>query len=535
MSNTQANNKIIPIVVGVTGHRDIRKEDVSVLEKTVLGELQKIQREYPDSPVWMLNSLAAGADQLCARVALSMNIPLYCPLPMPEEEYRKDFSAEESEEYQALRSKAADVFVVPYSGAQGDGRDYLYRQAGIYVVSHSHVLLALWDGKPGSAQGCGTAEAVDFMLKGNDQDGNMFRAANDGAVIHVATPRVSKGQEFPITVSILENETGSLRDVLAKTDRFNKDVRNERLRDGELLLPPEYLHHIVSSRLQTVYHAADQLSMKWQKHYIKILGMLAAFSVMLVLFYLLYDEAELHTCLIWYGATIALYALFYRLIARRRQHDKYLQYRALAEALRVQLYLYALGSKECVCDDFTWTQKHDATWVKSAVCALLIGTPEEDAVPTDVVKKAWIDGQRAYHERAGRRDAGKHRAQELATRAMLTCTIVLWLFALVLEYFFRDTMAIVLFGLTLRAWIKILWGSLSAVTVFVSGYYGKQSLARKSFDHEKMKHLFASAALQYDLDPQSRMELFRQLGREELIENGNWVSYCRENTPDFSV
>jgi hypothetical protein len=50
-----------------------------------------------------------------------------------------------------------------------------------------------------------------------------------------------------------------------------------------------------------------------------------------------------------------------------------------------------------------------------------------------------------------------------------------------------------------------------------------------------MKHLFASAALQYDLDPQSRMELFRQLGREELIENGNWVSYCRENTPDFSV
>ena len=96
-------------------------------------------------------------------------------------------------------------------------------------------------------------------------------------------------------------------------------------------------------------------------------------------------------------------------------------------------------------------------------------------------------------------------------------------------------MVIVLSGFTLRVWIKILWGSLSAVTVFVSGYYGKQSLARKSIDHEKMKHLFASAALRYDLAPQSRMELFRQLGREELIENGNWVSYCRENTPDFSV
>ncbi|HPY64098.1 MAG TPA: hypothetical protein PL100_05555 [Bacillota bacterium] len=534
MSNTEVSNNI-PIVVGVTGHRDLRKEDISALEKAVLGELQKIQREYPNSPIWMLNSLAAGADQLCARVALSLQIPLYCPLPMPEDEYRNDFSVEESKEYQALRSKAADVFVVPYSEEQGEGRDYLYRQAGIYVAAHSHVLLALWDGKHGSAQGFGTAETVDFMLKGNDQDGNMFRAANDGAVIHVATPRVSKEQEFPVTVSLLENQTGSLRVVLEKTDRFNRDVRNEKLPDGELLLPPEYLHHTVSNRLQNVYDAADQLSMKWQRHYLKILGVLAVFSVILVLLYLLYDEADLYTCLIGYGGAIFLYALFYRLIARRRQHEKYLQYRALAEALRVQLYLYALGGRECVCDDFTWTQKHDATWVKSAVYALLIGTPQEEIVPTDVVKKVWIDGQRAYHERAGRRDAGKHRAQELATRAMLTCTIVLWLSAFVLEYFFRDTMAIVLFGLTLRAWIKILWGSLSAVTVFVSGYYGKQSLARKSFDHEKMKHLFASAALQYDLDPQSRMELFRQLGREELIENGNWVSYCRENTPDFSV
>ena len=535
MSDTQANKNTIPIVVGVTGHRDIRKEDIPALENAVSGELQKIQRKHPNSPVWMLNSLAAGADQLCARVAFSLQIPLYCPLPMPEEEYRKDFSAEESEEYQALRNKAADVFVVPYSGPEGEERDNLYRQTGIYVAAHSHVLLALWNGEPGSEHGCGTAEAVDFMLKGDYQNGKMFRPSNEGAVIHIATPRVSKTQEFPVTVNLLENEAGSLKEVLAQTDRFNRDVRKESFQDVEPLLAPEYIHHAVSNRLQKVYDAADQLSMKWQKHYLKIMGVLAAFSVMLVMFYLLYDEAELNICLIGYGGAIVLYALFYQQIARRRQHDKYLQYRALAEALRVQLYLYALGSRECVCDDFTWTQKHDATWVKSAVYALLIGAPEKEAVPADVVKKAWIDGQRAYHERAERRDAGKHRTQELATRAMLTCTIVLWLVALVLEYFFRNAMVIVLSGFTLRVWIKILWGSLSAVTVFVSGYYGKQSLARKSIDHEKMKHLFASAALRYDLAPQSRMELFRQLGREELIENGNWVSYCRENTPDFSV
>ena len=71
--------------------------------------------------------------------------------------------------------------------------------------------------------------------------------------------------------------------------------------------------------------------------------------------------------------------------------------------------------------------------------------------------------------------------------------------------------------------------------MFVAGYYGKLSLERKSDDHEKMREFFAMASQRYDSDPDSRTELFRLLAREELIENGNWVSYCRENKPDFSV
>ena len=30
-------------------------------------------------------------------------------------------------------------------------------------------------------------------------------------------------------------------------------------------------------------------------------------------------------------------------------------------------------------------------------------------------------------------------------------------------------------------------------------------------------------------------ELLRMLAREELIENGNWSSYQRDNTPDISL
>lgn len=525
----------IPIVVGVTGHRDLRPGDVPVLEKAVTEQLQKLQRDYPHSPIRMLNSLACGADQLCARVAVALDIPLYCPLPMEESEYRRDFTPAELAEYDTLRGKAEEAFTAPATEPPQPGRDYFYRQAGIYVAAHSHILLALWDGVPGKPAGCGTAEAVDFMLQGNYRESKIFRAANDGAVMQIATPRASKGQSVSIEARLLENEPGSLKKVLTQTDRFNREARKITQPSGAPLLPAEYAEKPVPHRLQAVYDAADRLSMNWQKRYLKIMGVLAAFSVLLVLFYLLYDEAELNGCLIGYGGAVVLYALFYRLIAHRQQHERYLEYRSLAEALRVQTYLYALGNRECVCDDFTWTQKHDTTWVKGAVCALLIGQDEREPLSEDTVKALWIDGQLAYHQKACRRDAGKHRRQERTTRAMVACTLATWLVVVLLEYVFRGIMSTLLLGLTLRTWFKILWGCLSAVTVFVSGYYGKLSLERKSLDHEKMSSLFATAARQYENDPAHRKELFRQLGREELIENGNWSSYCRENTPDFSV
>ena len=528
-------NSVIPLVVGVTGHRDLRAQDIPALEAAVKRQLQQLQQQLPLSPIHMLNAQAAGGDQLCARVALSLQIPLYCPLPMEEAEYCKDFTADELTQYRALRNAAAEVCVAPHIEPERPERDYLYRQAGIYVAANCHVLLALWDGTPGKPDGCGTAEAVDFMRKGSYRGAPLFLPANDGAVIHIATPRASKGQSFPVTETLLENERGALHTVLSQTERYNRDVCRIKPDGGWPLLAEEYLQAPIISRLHAVYLAADQLSLYWQKRYLRIIGALSAFSVLLALFYLLYGSVGNYAFLMGYSAVMLLYILFYRFIARRQQHDKYLQYRTLAEVLRVQLYLHAIGVEGCVCDDFTWTQKHDATWVKEAVCALLIGAPEEAGVSPDEVKAVWIDGQRDYHAKAGKRDGKNHRTKERTTGAMLKGIVVLWLVVLVMATLFRTALETAVLGLALRSWFDILWGCLSVVTVFVAGYYGKLSLERKSDDHEKMHEFFAMASQRYDSDPDSRTELFRLLAREELIENGNWVSYCRENKPDFSV
>jgi hypothetical protein len=78
-------------------------------------------------------------------------------------------------------------------------------------------------------------------------------------------------------------------------------------------------------------------------------------------------------------------------------------------------------------------------------------------------------------------------------------------------------------------------GGISAITLFISGYYGKLSFERKSFDHEKMVLLYSAANSQFDNEYFDRTKLFLELAREEIIENGNWFSYCRENPPSFNV
>ena len=134
------------------------------MKAVVREELEKLQRSCPHSRFVMLNSLAAGADTVCAQEALSLGMELVCPLPMEIDEYRKDFAGPEIEVFEHLIEQASDVFIAPATEPFMEGRDFRYREAGLYVALHSHVLLALWDGKPATPEGCGTAEVVSFML-----------------------------------------------------------------------------------------------------------------------------------------------------------------------------------------------------------------------------------------------------------------------------------------------------------------------------------------------------------------------------------
>lgn len=106
-------NASIPIVIGATGHRDLRDEDVPQPRSIVRRELEKLQAAYPRSPFTVLSSLAAGADTLCAQEALALGMRLVCPLPFEADAYRSDFEGADLETLESLLQQADEVFVAP--------------------------------------------------------------------------------------------------------------------------------------------------------------------------------------------------------------------------------------------------------------------------------------------------------------------------------------------------------------------------------------------------------------------------------------
>src|SRR5688572_15949462 len=85
----------LPITIGITGHRDIRPEDVPMLEAAVGKILDEIAAACPATPLYVINSLAEGADRLAARVALKHGAKIVVPLPMSRELYETDFETAE--------------------------------------------------------------------------------------------------------------------------------------------------------------------------------------------------------------------------------------------------------------------------------------------------------------------------------------------------------------------------------------------------------------------------------------------------------
>ena len=152
---TISNRGSSEVVIGVTGHRLL--ENPKPILSGVDKALEAIQTSFASERMAILSPLAEGADRIVANRALAMGgTKLIAILPLPVETYQEDFQAPSSKaEFHDLLQQADEVIELP----RATQREEAYRNAGEYLVAHSDVLIAIWDGLPARGPG-GTAEVI---------------------------------------------------------------------------------------------------------------------------------------------------------------------------------------------------------------------------------------------------------------------------------------------------------------------------------------------------------------------------------------
>jgi len=167
--NFNASKILVTIRIGVTGHRILEKKNE--IKYSVQAELRKLDEivnmELPYCPhvFVVISPLAEGADRLVAQEILDLpqtdknRVPiLEAILPMPEEDYIRDFTAPNSlNEYYDLKSNAHTIKTLDYNGIRADG----FESVGRYVVQSCDILFVIWNGKVSEKRG-GTYNIFEY-------------------------------------------------------------------------------------------------------------------------------------------------------------------------------------------------------------------------------------------------------------------------------------------------------------------------------------------------------------------------------------
>jgi hypothetical protein len=414
--------------IGVTGHRDAVGSG-ELLERLdgQLSEIFALVAGTERTPVGftILSALAEGADRLVVEEARRLRageVELHAVLPLEEQEYLRDFAEPRSREQFAELLESAATRTRVTSG-EDDRRD-AYERAGRYVVDHSDVVIALWDGRPSAGRG-GTAEIVDY-------------AHTRGVpVVVVETAREGR-PDGPLDGAPSGGDAAALRpsahDALRRIDEYNacspigQDLERElglltaRLGQAPDGSPIDRRYRTVAEWALPHFVRADGLALKWQRRHHRVVAalyILAALAVTAVALQSQFFPEKPLLVLVEVTLMVVLVAI-YRYGMHSDMNDRWLGYRSLAEAFRSALFIATAGTQQRADGERSAELGDvDEPWHQRAFSEAWERRPAHDPRAQDAdqlgrfLHDAWIVEQIRYHREAAAR-LGRSR-QRLTT------------------------------------------------------------------------------------------------------------------------
>jgi hypothetical protein len=553
----------LPLVVAVTGHRDLLEQERSGISEAVSSFLSDLMRDFPERRIQVMSPLAEGADRITARVALDLGLELIAPLPMEQSEYRKDFETAASRaEFEEMCLQASQLLVLP---AESTDRDRLYAQLGVFLSAHCHMLLAIWDGKLGTALG-GTGQVVKFhhdnVMKGyvppmvtaqqmlvDDESDLVYhivcsRDREDGkpaaGLEPLETCWFTKDIEKPRSKTLPKQH----RRIFRRSNEFSRDAMRfgDRIdAEGWSLVDDASESELPygAGTIDRLFRAADWMAIHYQRRTLSTLRVAHVLAFLMGLLFILYSDlwAEKHL-MSAFLVCFAVAAAVQYLARSRGWHRKYLDYRTLAEGLRVQFYWAAAGVvSDSVAryshDNYLQAQDAELGWIRNVmrVAGLESGARSKKAEDgLRFVENAWVGGRGHggqldyFLTKLGERVRHHRLTERLGRLSLLVSALVVSISVLM-----GDRLAS-----NMNALLITVMGAMLLIFGIRHAYAHSTAETELIKQFEFMARIYANARSRLDntSDLDEKRQILLALGKSALSEHAQWIMMHRERSVD---
>ena len=358
-----------------------------------------------------------------------------------------------------------------------------------------------------------------------------------------SSPAYSVSRSWITGIEVSPAVSGAITDkALRRTEQFNRDAQALQRRTRSAaerpapLIPPGIAASEPCARLHGLFTVADELSNLYQIKVTRAFQSIFAVAMLAAVLYglfLIYGSGDrpLQEYLLapYLALLLGAYAVYYG-AKRADLYDRFVEYRALAEGARVQLYWLACGADGVVTDDYFAAHAVELHWIR---VALRFASPSPTQHPpaqaadpgrTAQALRYWITREKGYYTRSSARSVRIQKWSIALVRILFICggcTTLLVLFQS------QIPIAPLLKRIALASFLC------PSVAAAVVALVNKLGVLYRAEHHSRMLALYAQAGRYLDRSaPAQAMSLADALGQAALRESEEWTVFRRERRID---
>jgi len=466
-----------PLLLGIVGQRDIAAADEPRVADAVRSIVLELRASYPHTDIVVVSALQQRSERAAA---------------------------------DAARAERVELLIID---------DEARRRPAIAVPQ---LVLLVWDGDESRAEIVDARNVREGRARGETWKpldppdvGPYYQIVLPAAPSETAAGACEIVRRFPERYPGDGQSEADFVKALQALDRYNRDLAQ--------------LEASATQTLEDAFVQTDKIAARLQTHTIRWQGALYAVALFAAAIQVVTPSANWE----WKVSAIVLTLLIFILAKRSGAQSRYQDYRAIAEALRVQLAWWNARIDASVDGAYLRMQQSELQWIRMLLRVVTflhrpasLSSGESQSPPLDL----WIGGQREYFEGASNREVRRSRRIMSLAGPLVPFTIVVSLgVGIFLALWHGDA------GLAHR--LQFATGVLAAMGAAIAAMLTSYSRARMFGENAKryrrMYLLFDEARRELHAAVEAKQsaavrELALVLGHEALSEQAEWLLTQRD-------